>query len=262
MNENMRNWPEELVELLGQTELTVNKTGYSGDHVYHVKEYRGAPAFLKIAPSVWWRTLRPEIEALAWLDGKLPVPKVLYTAEHGGMDYLLMEALSGKDGSHEAIQGKPEFFVKLYAESLRRIHSLDIRDCPLANGLDKKLRDAKRLVDERMVDPAEIKEEYDCTPEELYRILLADKPGTDDPVFAHGDYCPPNLIIDGEKLSGFIDLGRAGVADRYQDIGLAIRSLRHDYGDDRYKALFLEHYGLTGLDEDKVEYYIRLDEFF
>jgi len=262
MNEITRNWPEELLELLGQTELTVNKIGYSGDHVYHVKEYKGAPAFLKIAPSIWWRTLRPEIDALAWLDGKLPVPKILYTVEHGGMDYLLMEALPGKDGSHETIQAKPELFVKLYAEGLRNIHGLDITECPLSNGLEKKLRDAKRIVDESLVDPTDIKDEYDCTPEELYQQLIAQKPATEDPVFAHGDYCAPNLIIAGEKLTGFIDLGRAGVADRYQDISLAIRSLRHDYGDDRYKALFLELYGLDGLDEDKVEYYIWLDEFF
>jgi aminoglycoside phosphotransferase len=34
-------------------------------------------------------------------------------------------------------------------------------------------------------------------------------------VLIHGDYCLTNVLLDGWALSGFIDLGRCGVAGRY-----------------------------------------------
>lgn len=50
----------------------------------------------------------------------------------------------------------------------------------------------------------------------------------EEPVLSHGDYCLPNLFAMGHTLSGFIDLGRAGTADRWQDIALCYRSLKHN----------------------------------
>ncbi|SDP06533.1 Phosphotransferase enzyme family protein [Paenibacillus sp. yr247] len=87
------------------------------------------------------------------------------------------------------------------------------------------------------------------------------KPITEDLVFTHGDYCLPNIIINNGKVHGFIDWGRAGVADRYQDLALAIRSIKYNFGNE-YIYAFLDNYGLTELDESKVIYYQLMDEFF
>ena len=87
--------------------------------------------------------------------------------------------------------------------------------------------------------------------------------GIEDLVFTHGDYCLPNVFLDltGRRLTGFIDWGRAGIADRYQDLALAERSLRFNFGPGWERCLF-DAYGLTHVDEAKLAYYRLLDEMF
>ena len=47
-------------------------------------------------------------------------------------------------------------------------------------------------------------------------------------MFVHGDFCLPNVFFADGKVSGFIDLGDAGIADRWYDIALGYRSLKHN----------------------------------
>ena len=92
----------------------------------------------------------------------------------------------------------------------------------------------------------------------------------DDIVLTHGDYCLPNIFAKGDCISGFIDLGKAGPADRWQDIAIAIRSLDHNF-DGRYfdgkpifdfkPQMFLDTLGVE-MNEEKYRYYYLLDELF
>ncbi|WP_078546880.1 phosphotransferase [Litchfieldia alkalitelluris] len=75
------------------------------------------------------------------------------------------------------------------------------------------------------------------------------------------DYCLPNIIVNKDRISGFIDLGRAGVADKYQDLALAVRSITSKLGEE-YIQSFFEEYGIAEINEEKLEYYQLLDEFF
>ena len=66
------------------------------------------------------------------------------------------------------------------------------------------------------------------------------------------------INLETLAVSGLIDWGRAGVADRYQDIALMLRELEPEL-----HAAFLEGYGWRGeMDEKRVDYYQLLDEFF
>ena len=80
---------------------------------------------------------------------------------------------------------------------------------------------------------------------------------------------PGNIFVNDQGVSGYIDLGRAGVADRYRDIAICYRSLgsnlRGSYGghppiDFDAEELFRK-LDVTP-DWDKIRYYILLDELF
>ena len=105
-------------------------------------------------------------------------------------------------------------------------------------------------------------------PEVLLYWLQNNTPD-EEPVLTHGDFCLPNVILKNDALSGLIDLGRAGIADKWCDIALCYRSLRDNY-DGKYSgtkingfqsSLLFDMLELTP-DWDKLRYYLLLDELF
>jgi aminoglycoside phosphotransferase len=71
-----------------------------------------------------------------------------------------------------------------------------------------------------------------------------------------------NIIVTAEwNISGFIDLSRAGLADRYRDLALACRSIEQNCGS-RWVKLFMEQYGIKEVNTQKIQFYQLMDEFF
>jgi len=68
-------------------------------------------------------------------------------------------------------------------------------------------------------------------------------------------------MFDGARVAGFIDCDRAGVADPYQDLALASRSISDNLGHE-WVATFFREYGLPDPDRQKLAFYRLLDEFF
>lgn len=68
-------------------------------------------------------------------------------------------------------------------------------------------------------------------------------------------------LVDRGHFGGFVDCGRAGLADRHQNLALARRSIAENFGPGWFEH-FLEACGAVDLDEGKLSYYCLLDEFF
>ena len=62
-------------------------------------------------------------------------------------------------------------------------------------------------------------------------------------VLLHGDYCLPNIILNGWDFSGFIDLDCAGVGDRHIDLFWGVWTLFYNLKTNAYYDRFLDVYG-------------------
>jgi aminoglycoside 3'-phosphotransferase-2 len=219
--------------------------------------YRAGPAhFIKSEPISPLAELPGEIARLRWLHGTgLPCPEVIDAADHGGRHWLLMTALPGHDLASTTRVTAADA-TRLMAEALRQLHALDPARCPFDHRARIRVATASARYHAGLYDG----EDPSQGPADHAR-LLAEVPTSEDLVVTHGDACFPNFMAEHGRFTGFIDCGRLGVADRYQDLALACRSLEHNYGADSIPA-FLAAYGVTEPDRAKLDWYTLLDEFF
>lgn len=250
---------EELRHLLGNETWHIISIGCSGTYVFRIGE-----AYLKINPASAVDRLNDERTRLEWLQGRLPVPRVLYYGADASYEYLLLSAIPGIMACEQSLRDNIPKVVRLLAQGLRMIHSVPIHDCPFDRSLPVAMELARQRVEAGLVDESDFgAEQAGKRASDLYAELLTQRPQTEELVFTHGDYCLPNILLDWQRncISGFIDLARAGIADRYHDLVLAARSLAFNF-DARWIPLLFQEYGLAEPDEDKIRFYKLLDEFF
>lgn len=72
-------------------------------------------------------------------------------------------------------------------------------------------------------------------------------------VVCHGDYCPPNVLLTDGRVSGYVDLGELGVADRWWDIAIGGWSTGWNFGAE-FEDLFYDSYGIEP-DRDRIAFY-------
>lgn len=250
--------PRKLEELIVTATWRKDDTGCSDAGVWRLTGIAGGAGWLKVEAA--GGELAREAAVLKWVHAKLPAPRVLWYGVEQGRDWLLTSELPGRDLTKVKDLG---VIVSVMAAGLKMLHSLDIRDCPFSMKLEYKLEEAKKRVERNMVDETDFEPAYrGFTAFQMWEKVLAAKPAVEELVFTHGDYCLPNVFENNQEVSGFVDWGKAGLADRYQDLALAARSLDYNLGPGQWcEMLFLE-YGLTEPDWERVNFYIMLDELF
>ena len=213
------------------------------------------------------------VRIMKWLEGKIPAPKVIAYEKDEEYQYLLMSRVTGQMACDEHFLEHPKELLDILAKALKLLWSVDISGCPRIRDIDADLSEARYRVENRLVDvddaePETFGPDGFKDPEELLDWLCANKPDC-EPVFSHGDFCLPNIFIKDGQISGFIDLGKTGAGDKWRDIALCYRSLKHNfdgtYGGKEYPDfdpdMLFDALGIKP-DRDKLRYYILLDELF
>ncbi len=260
--------PQRIKEIIGDQEYSQDEVGMSESTVLMFPEY-----VLKIQK----RTPETENERnmVAWLGDRLPLPQIPIYYVEDETAYTLMSRVPGKMLCEEAFMRSPESLIRAVAEGLRLLWSVDVSDCPYrVSRLDERLKAARENVESGMVDLENVEPETFgpngfSNPEELLTWLEQNRP-QEDIVLTHGDFCLPNIFADRDHISGFIDLGKMGPADRWQDLAIVLRSLDHNaagvFNDGNPYFRFEPRMLLTQLgmemDEEKNRYYRLLDELF
>lgn len=253
--------PMHLAQMIADCNFQEILVGCSTAKVFRLVSSNQNTFYLKTAPRAPFNSLLPEKFKLEWLKNKLPVPEVLTFAENENTEFLLLSEITGKDVSDEVFKGNERETIRQLANGLKTIHNLPLEDCPFDARLNYKVESARKRLKNGLVDESDFDEiRQGRTCEDLFQELLETKPEKEDLIFTHGDYCLPNVILENGKLSGFVDWGSAGVADKYQDIGLITRSIESNFGAE-WTKMFFEIYGIEP-NWEKINFYQLLDEFF
>ena len=212
--------------------------------------------FLKLTPADHYPSPIGEAARMRWAGRFLPVPEVLGSGVEERTAWLATSVLEGKDGTAPGHLAQPSELVRTLAAGLRQFHdSAPVADCPFDFRLDAALHHIDARVAAGLVDPSRDfhPEHQHLSVEDAATILKSSRPRSEDLVACHGDYCPPNILIEDWTVRGFVDLGELGVADRWWDLAAATWSITWNLGPG-YEELFLAEYGAT-LDPNRSAYY-------
>ncbi|MGY6502171.1 MAG: APH(3') family aminoglycoside O-phosphotransferase [Acidimicrobiales bacterium] len=260
--------PEPVAALVADRQLHEVTLGRSGCRVVRADADAGAHIwYVKVAVDPDGEvasTLADEAERLRWLAPHLSVPAVVHHGCDADAEWLITEALPGTDATQPEHQGDPVRLVRLFAEGLRRLHdSVSVDSCPFDASTATLLERAASRVHAGVVDESDFDPIFHgLSARDLLGHLEQRRPADpDDLVVTHGDYCLPNLVLDRGRITGYLDVGRLGVGDRYRDVAVAARSVAYNLGAHAVGP-FVDAYGIDWPDLARIDYFVMLDEMF
>lgn len=215
----------------------------------------GRVRYVKFATRSWFPSPTAEADRLRWAQPHLPVPEIVNAGTTDAIDWLVTEGMAGVDATDPRLTADPPRVVELLAHGLHAFHQTPVGECPYRFDLDVALAHVERRARAGLIDAAR-----DFHPEHQHLTVAAavdrlvrERPGAEDLVVCHGDYCFPNVLIEQGRVVGFVDLGELGVADRWWDLAVATWSTEWNLGGG-YEGRFLEAYGVE-LDAQRCAYY-------
>ena len=255
--------PENIREALGAATVDEVRTTRRGLRTFDLHVRDGWPVrTLKLAPTNDPFAVLSEVDRLEWIDRRLPCPKVLASAPlpEGGHAVVLSlpPGTRADTAEHVTRAGRT---VEYVAQALRFVHEIPTDNCPFSARLDLRFRSIKRRIGIDRYDASTFTPPYNRYPvSRLYEILEETRPAEDDDVFTHGSFGLGCTLLDQTGVSGVVDWGQAGVADRYVDLAAAVRSIAERLGPEHIPAFF-QAYGLERPDPRKLDFYALLAEF-
>ncbi len=255
--------PKAIQQFIGHHKLHKNKVGQSPADVYSFKK-KSEIFYLKITDNVYAHTtysaLR-EAKILDWLQGKLAVPELILMEADPKREYMITKSIEAKPIAKIKAPNE-QYLMGIYQEVLRQLQQIDISNCPFH--ADRQVRVTEShffiehgLLDELDLDEVDLNLWQDFKTQKQLLQYLEQQNFPEDLVFSHGDITDTNIFLDKNEQIYFLDLGRAGIADRFVDIAFVERCLREDCSDQTAQK-FIE--SLENDDPFKRDFFLKLDE--
>ena len=180
------------------------------------------------------KNFRNEETIIRWAENMLPLPEILYSDKN----YLLLSKLKGRQLKYA---GRNKI-LKTCVSVLKMLWSMDVSSCPCNENTANTIEHLKQC----------------ALPYEAWCRLhdLEDRIINEDQVFSHGNLSLDNILVNGNGVTGLINLQSAGIADRYRDLAAIISSLEIAGIGKEELADLLE----ITVDEEKLSYFIVLNE--
>jgi aminoglycoside phosphotransferase len=105
---------------------------------------------------------------------------------------------------------------------------------------------------EHLADPAKLVDGLAAALRTFHDLDATDCPFGAGPVLTHGDACLPNFLAEDGHVTGYLDLGAAGLGLREPDLAAAVWSLQHNLGPG-HAPNFLAAYGMPPMTDDEIE---------
>jgi aminoglycoside phosphotransferase len=212
--------------------------------------------FVKWTPPGAGAAASEEAARMSWLASFSRVPEVLDVVDdpHSDATVLVSTALPGETAVADKWKANPATTVAAIGHGLRYLHDhAPVDRCPFSWSTGDRVEQARRRVAAATTQPSDWHPVHqELTVEEAMSILHSPPP-LDTAVVCHGDACAPNTIIDHGLWTGHVDLGAAGIADRWADLAVATWSTEWNYGLGWDRPL-LDAYGVEP-DPERTVYY-------
>ena len=238
---NAEDFPAELREILCGADIYDSSCSPDA-RVYFVDKGKGY--YLKVAAS---GTLSREAKMTEYFHSiGLGVRVISYVSSE--RDYLLTERALGEDLTSDEYLGDPVRLAEAMGRLLRELHDRSTNGCPVVRTPEylNTVREnhKKGIFDASLFDKRQSFSSADeafAFVEEHAELLRAD-------VLIHGDFCLPNIMLDGWKFSKFIDVAGGGIGDRHIDLFWGAWTLNFNLGTDEYRDVFFDAYGRELID--------------
>jgi kanamycin kinase len=212
--------------------------------------------FLKVVQTGHYPTALEESARMQWASLFLPVPIVLEAGSGDGVDWLLTDGLAGTDATRHALLGDPARIVPILARGLADFHArAPVAQCPFDFRLTAAIPHARERVRAGIVQPSDLHDQFQpLLLDDAVALLERLRPASEDLVVCHGDYCFPNVLLDDAgAITGYLDLGELGIADRWWDVAIGAWSTTGNVGPG-WEDLFYEAYGVER-DDERITFY-------
>lgn len=255
--------PADLSALVESRAWFRNLIGEAGAAVHRLALPDAPDLYLKHGRGEVATDMMDEAVRLCWLGPHVSTPQMLHVSTDADAAWLLTTALPGRT-AYDLLTSDPSqapHIIDRLAAFLKTLHAIPVALCPFDSGPDRRLPLAHARMQAGLVDV----DDFDATHEgwsaqQVWDEMIALRPAVIDPVVTHGDYSLDNILIVEGEVSGCIDVGRLGIADRYQDLTILWNNL-DEFGPDAQTRL-LTAYGVAEPNEDKLRFHLALDEFF